>query len=242
MMYIMRALSPFASTLGELFGGQLKYRILRTLYEQPDREFHLRGLAAAADVDAGNAHRMLRRLIEAHLCEAVPDKPFVKYRARRDGPLWQDLVRMFSRGSELIEDIRTVAGRLDGTAAIFGSAARGEAGAGSDVDVLLIGPMSTIEAQAAFKPVGRKHDRRINVIAITEMELAENLQAGSAFWRDVLTQPLIMLVGEIPDEVSRRLSQGRKPGVSRSSTRPARDRKLPAGIRRQGRSSKGRKE
>jgi len=238
----MPASAPFASTFRELFGGQLRYRILRTLYEQPDQEFHLRGLAAAAAVDAGNAHRMLKKLVEAQLCEMVPDKPFVKYRAPKNGPFYQDLVRLFSRGSELIGDIRAVAGRLEGTAAIFGSAARGEAGAESDVDVLLIGPLSTIEAQAAFKGVGRRHGRRINAIAITETELVDNLEAGSAFWHDVLTQPLIMLNGEIPDEVSRRLSQGGKPGISRQSAGPARNRKLPARIRRQGARRKGRKE
>lgn len=232
--------SPFESTLRELLGGQLRYRVLRTLFEQPDRAFHLRGLASAAHVDAGNTHRVLKRLIDAGLCEAVADAPYTKYRARKDNPLYNELVQLFSRGSELMSDIRRVAADIPGTVAIYGSVARGEERAGSDIDVLVIGPLSTILAQAAFKPAGRKHGRKINVTAATEDEVLGKLEAGSAFWRDVLTGPLTMVKGDMPNEVARRLSQARKQGVSSKSARSARHRKLSTGIRRQVRSGKER--
>jgi predicted nucleotidyltransferase len=220
---------PFESALRELFGGQLRYRVLRTLFEQPDREFHLRGLASAARVDAGNTHRVLKRLIDAQLCEVVAAAPYTKYRARKDNPLYSDLVRLFSRGSELMSDIRRVAADIPGSVAIYGSVARGEERAGSDIDVLSIGPLSTILAQAAFKPVGRKHGRKINVTAATEDEVLDKLEAGSRFWRDVLTGPLTMVKGDIPNEVARRLSRAGKQGISSKSTRSARHRELPTG-------------
>lgn len=214
--------SPLESTLKELFGGELRYRILRALLEEEGRAFHLRGLAAAAGVDAGNAHRMLKRLIDLGLVEQVAGAPFPKYRARTDNPFYPELRRLFSRGRELVEAIRAVAQGMDGTVAIYGSVARGEDRPQSDVDVLIIGPISTIMAQAAFKPVARAHARRINANAVTEADLVSQLDAGSAFWRDVLTGPLIKLKGDIPDEVARGLREGAKRGVPAKGRRSAR--------------------
>lgn len=213
---------PFESTLRELFGGELRYRILRVLFEEPGRELHLRGLAAAAAVDSGNAHRMLRKLVEAGICEQVAGIPYPKYRARRDHPFYPELTRLFSRGRDLINAIRGVADGLEGTVAIYGSVARGEDLPQSDVDVLVIGPISTIMAQAAFKPVARAYDRKINANAVTAKDLISQLDAGSAFWRDVLTGPLIKLKGEVPDAVARRLREGAQRGVPAKGRRSAR--------------------
>ncbi len=213
---------PFQSTLRELFGGELRYRLLRALFEEPGRELHLRGIAAAADVDSGNAHRMLKKLVEAGVCEQVSAVPYPKYRARQDNPFYPELTRLFSRGRDLINAIREVASGLEGTVAIYGSVARGEDQPQSDVDVLVIGPMSTIMAQAAFKPVSRAYGRSINANAVSEKDLIAQLKAGSAFWRDVLTGPLIKLKGEIPSEVSGRLREGAKRGVPAKGRRSAR--------------------
>lgn len=88
--------------LREVCGSNARFRILRALYEQPNRELHLRRLASTAQVDPGNASKLLARLARAGLCERVAGDPYPKYRARRDNPLHAQLSALFVRASDSI--------------------------------------------------------------------------------------------------------------------------------------------
>ncbi len=82
-------------------------------------------------------------------------------------------------------------------AAIFGSVARGTATAESDVDVLLISNISRLEAQAFFKPVGRKAGRPINVLTYSPEDWKRGLKEGNSLMLEIVASPLIRLKGDI---------------------------------------------
>ena len=184
--------------LKELCGSEQRYRIFKTLFGNPGRAYHLRGLAAAAGIDPSNVSKLLPKLIEAGLVEREQGEPTVRYRARRDNQLLQALTALFSQSSDLVGDLREVAEKLDGDVAIFGSTASGTDTPDSDVDVLVIGPVSQIAAQAAFKPIARRHKRPVNVTVIEAKKLQSELAKGSAFWRSVLSGPIVPLKGTTP--------------------------------------------
>lgn len=79
-----------------LCGSEARYRLVRALYSTPSAAFHLRGLAAAARVDPGQVAKLLPRLLDAGLCEALSDTPFRKYRAARGHPLTDALAQVFA--------------------------------------------------------------------------------------------------------------------------------------------------
>lgn len=81
--------------LREVFGSDERYRILRTLYEQPGRALPLRRLASTAEVDPGNTSKLLKRLAAVGLCERVEDEARPKFRAPRDHPLQALLSALF---------------------------------------------------------------------------------------------------------------------------------------------------
>ena len=58
-------MNAYEAILGEVCGSDARFRVLRALDEQPDRELHLRRLAATAQVDPGNASKLLTRLARA---------------------------------------------------------------------------------------------------------------------------------------------------------------------------------
>jgi hypothetical protein len=190
--------------LPALFGGKTKARILEVLLSNPDQTYHLRGLAQAAGTDSGNTSKLLRVLVDGGLVRAVPDSPSTRYAINQDSPLTEPLRSLFARAGALMEDLRTRALTLAATyIAVFGSQAAGTAEVLSDVDVLVVGELSAVSAQAAFKPVGRKHHKSINVVVVSPPELALQLSAGSAFWSSVAGGPRVDLKGTWSDVAER---------------------------------------
>ncbi len=101
-------MSAYETILREVCGSDARFRVLRALYEQPGRELHLRRLASTAQVDPGNASKLLARLARAGLCERIAGDPYPKYRARRDNPLHEQLSALFVRASDSIAAFENV--------------------------------------------------------------------------------------------------------------------------------------
>lgn len=88
----------------------------------------------------------------------------------------------------LINDLKHQVDALPIKAAfVFGSYATGTQTSDSDIDLLVItDELSKITAGAAFKPLGRKLNLRIDVLAISTAEFAAIDQGSDGFWSAVL--------------------------------------------------------
>lgn len=183
-----------------LFGGKTKVQILDVLLSHSGESFHLRGLAQAAGTDSGNTSKLLRGLVQGGLVLAAPDTHSTRYSINQQSPLVAPLQQLLALGGALVVDLRLVATRLKATyVAVFGSVAAGMARSDSDVDVLLVGELSGVAAQAAFKPVARKHGKQVNVVAVTANQLSKHLTDGGAFWSSLAHGRRIDLKGTWPD-------------------------------------------
>lgn len=185
-----------SNPLVAIFGGTTKARVLDVLLSHPSETYHLRGLAQAAGTDSGNTSKLLKLLVECGLVLAAPDRRSTRYSINSRSPLVAPLRQLVACAGSLMVDLRAVA---DGIAAryvgVYGSVASGTDDANSDVDVLVVGDLSVVTAQAAFKAVGRKHDKAVNVVAATTSELARKLRGGGAFWTSIAEGKKIDLKG-----------------------------------------------
>jgi hypothetical protein len=185
-------------------GGKTKARILGTLLTHPSESFHLRGLAQAAGTDSGNTSKLLRLLVESGLVLSVPDRHSTRYSINLGSPLAAPLRQLVACAGSLFVALREVANGLTATyIGVYGSVAAGTDDGDSDVDVLVVGKLSVVAAQTAFKSVGRKHGKTINVVAITQIELTKKLSEGGAFWASVAAGRRIDLKGVWSDVANR---------------------------------------
>lgn len=104
-------------------------------------------LAAAAHTDRGNTHRWLKRWRDVGLVVQGRESS-TRFRASPD-PALVPLVTLFRQSSELVADLRASLAKLEDieAAAIFGSYARHEEKASSDVDVLVVGDVSELKPE-----------------------------------------------------------------------------------------------
>jgi predicted nucleotidyltransferase len=183
----------------ELFGGADRYKALRCIFQNPGRHFGARELAAEADIDPGNASRWLRRWAEAGLLEKTTVLNMPRYTAAAD-PALKHLGLFFQQDSDMVRQLRERIAEATTTidaAAVFGSTAKGTAGADSDIDVLLLTDMSRLAAQTFFKPVARKLERPVNVLVYKTRDWKEAVAAGNPLALDILGGSLIELKGDI---------------------------------------------
>jgi len=186
----------------EVFGSVGRFRALRALFAEPGRGFGQRELAAEADIDPGGVARLLKRWVAAGLVTRRQQDGLPRYYASTD-PALKPLVTLMLQDSVLVSTLREALATVPGVAValVFGSVARGEAGAGSDVDVLVLGTASELKVNAALKPAGRILGRAVHATASTINGFIEQVRGGESFAQDIVQGPRIALLGSLEDAV-----------------------------------------
>lgn len=186
----------------EVFGSVGRFRALRALFTEPGRGFGQRELAAEAGIDPGGVARLLKRWVAAGLVTRRQQDGLPRYYASTD-PALKPLVTLMLQDSVLVSTLREALATVPevAVALVFGSVARGEAGAGSDVDVLVLGNASELKVNAALKPAGRILGRAVHATASTIDAFIEQVRGGENFAQDIVQGPRIALLGSLEDAV-----------------------------------------
>lgn len=186
----------------EVFGSAVRFRALRALFAEPGRGFGQRELAAEAGIDPGGVAKLLKRWVAAGLVTRRQQDGLPRYSASID-PTLKPLVALMLQDSVLVNTLRDALASVPGVAValVFGSVARGEAGANSDVDVLVLGNASELKVNAALKPAGRSLGRAVHATASTINAFMEQVRGGESFAQDIVQGPRIALLGSLEDAV-----------------------------------------
>jgi predicted nucleotidyltransferase len=204
--------------------------ILARLYGRPDEEFYLREIARSAATAPSSLQRDLAALTRAGIIERTVHGRQVYFRARRACPVFEELrglvVKTFGVADVLTAALRPLVRRID-AAFIYGSVARGDERAGSDIDVLVVGAVAPGEIIEALAPAERRLGREINPTVFARAEFATGLRTRNHFLTTVRAEPKLFLVGD-EDELENLAREGRVAGaqaVERGNRGPVRARR-----------------
>lgn len=186
----------------DLLFGTYRQRALAQLLLHPESSYHVRELARLTDTTPGTLHKELARLAEAGLLRREKVGNQVRYQANRECPVFAELAGLFRKTVGLVdvlsEALRTLK-PAPGVALVFGSMARGEENARSDVDLLLIGDCSFGEAIKALHPAQATLQREINPVLYTAAEFARRIEAREGFVQNILSNPKLFVIGTADD-------------------------------------------
>ncbi len=190
------------SLLANLLFKEYRKRVLSLLLLHPDNTYHVRELARLTETVPGTLHKELSKLAEAGILKKSSRGNQVSYQADRNCVIFEELSSIVRKTAGLADILADALAPLnDGieTAFVFGSAASGEAGNDSDIDLLIIGNASFTDIVKALHPTQETLGREINPKLFSAKEWQVAKKQHTAFIRDILQKPVISIQGEIDD-------------------------------------------
>jgi predicted nucleotidyltransferase len=175
--------------------------LLERLLLAPDAAYTVSELASALGVTDMSVRRELDRMRAAGIVERQRVGRQGLFRADRGSPLYEPLRQLVERSVGVEALLRESLNDIPGVeaAGIFGSWARGEVDAQSDVDLLVIGDFDYTDVVSRLQELQERTGREISMVAMRRDELQEHLNEGSGFLSSILSSPMTMLVGDRQD-------------------------------------------
>ena len=175
---------------------EYRRQVLGLLLLHPDEQLHGREIARRTGLPAGTITRELGKLVAAGLLQREKRGNQQLYRADKSCPVYTELASILRKTSGVADVLATalepVAEQID-LAFIYGSVARGQETAGSDIDLMLVGSIGFDEAVCLLWPLQAELGREINPQLLSRQEFAARAQ--EPFMRDVLSKPKIFVMG-----------------------------------------------
>lgn len=177
-------------------------RVLRLLFGQPKREFHLSELRRLTGLGSASLQRELNRLAEAGLVTAQRVGNLRRFQANDRSPVYAELLALTRKtlGLEpvLRESLESLLPDLK-SAWIYGSVAKQTDTANSDIDLMLVGDQLTLaRVLAVLVPLEPQLGRKINPTLYTPAEFKRRRAELESFVSRILAGPIVPLIGDAP--------------------------------------------
>jgi len=197
-----------ASSTGNALFGKAQRAVLALLFGHPHRDFYLSEIMSYARTGASQVQKELRDLTAAGLLVKERRGRQVYYRANREAPIFDELKRIVTKTFGVADVIRALLdpfrSRIE-LAFLYGSLARGEETAASDVDLFIAGEVGVSDLATGLVAAEAELRRKVSPTIYGRDEFTAKLRSGHPFLGQVVAGPKIFLVGTQPtlDELAR---------------------------------------
>ncbi len=181
-----------------LLFGAYRRGVLALLLLRPEESRHVREIARATGKAPGTLLRELNALAEAGVLARKRLGNQVHFQANPDCPIFEDLRNILKKtvgvADVLREALAPLAARIR-AAFVYGSIARGEERAGSDLDLMVVGEVRFAEVVSALAPAQELLRREVNPSVYPALEFRRKRAAGEPFLKRVLADRKIFIIG-----------------------------------------------
>jgi predicted nucleotidyltransferase len=147
--------------------------------------------------DPTNVSREMANLEELDILRSKRNGNLKNFQANKECPFFEELKGLVLKTVGVAGRVRATMGKLAGIeyAFIYGSYAKGEEKADSDVDLLIIGDVDMDRLDSNLGKLEKTLGREINYVLYSMEEFKSKKKAKDGFLMDVLRGKKIMLVG-----------------------------------------------
>lgn len=176
--------------------SKITIKVLGYFFINPDVRKYINELASILGVDLGNLDKKLKELSSEGIlsCECLGREKY--YFLNKDYPLLQEVQRIYDLKYGLESKIREALENVDGLQEVylFGSYVKGGFGPDSDVDILLVGSHSSLEAKKSILALQKEMQREFNIIDLSSEEFLEKKKNNDEFLLNIFDGENIKII------------------------------------------------
>lgn len=181
--------------LEKLFSSKVRAEICGLLFDEP-KELHMREIERKTGLAIGTIQQDLKALSSLDLVVARRDGNRLYYSANREHPLYLEIHNLVLKTVGLVGILsKALSDKVIQCAFIFGSMARHEEKARSDIDLFVIGDIGLRKLSEVLSKAKNTVDREINPHVMTEKEFAKKRKAKDHFVTRVLEGEKMFIKG-----------------------------------------------
>jgi len=173
--------------------------VLGLLFGQPDKSFYTNEIIKKSGGGSGAVQRELSRLARSGLVTVERIGAQKHYQANPRAPIFSELCAIIIKTVGLVDPLRTVLEPFLANirmAFVYGSVAKGEDSASSDVDLMIISDSLTYaDVFPALEGVSTELGRSVHPTLYSWAEMEKRIKSDNAFVKRVLAQPKIWIKG-----------------------------------------------
>jgi uncharacterized protein len=183
--------------LSEILSSNIRAEIFRNLFGVAQQSLHLRDIERRTGFAVGTVQQEIKKLKRLDIITQIKDGNRVYYKANTNHPLYSDIRNMVIKTNglaDLLKEALSSEPKIK-IAFVFGSIARQEEKAISDVDLLVIGDIGLRKLTGLLMDVSGKLGREINPHRLTESEFIKRKKEKDHFLQEILNSPKIFIIG-----------------------------------------------
>jgi uncharacterized protein len=182
--------------LAELLSSRARAEIFRLLFSGTGVELHVREMERRSGLNDSTLRQELRKLVRLDLVQSRKDSNRVYYRAKTESPLYPEIRTLVLKTAGLSDLLKSaLRDKRIRMAFVFGSIARGEEKAGSDVDLMVIGQLGLRDLSRLLSGIEEKIGREVNPHVLREEEFRKRIREKEHFVSRVMENPKIFVTG-----------------------------------------------
>ena len=193
----MRKTAPLAALFPTVRG-----EVLAATLTQPDKWWYLSELAQFIGTRPSSLQRELKALVDGGILERRREGTRIYFKADTRSPMFPELRGLLDKTAGLLPTIRVTLepfqARID-CAFVYGSVARRQDHARSDVDLLVIGGLGLADLAPALRKAETRLGREVNVTSYSAREFRRKVAAKDHFLSEVLRGPRQFVKGHERD-------------------------------------------
>ncbi len=191
---------PRSAGLADALFSKVQQRVLAVLFGNPARSFYANEVIGLAHSGTGAVQRELARLEASGLVTVTRVGKQKHYKANAASPLFEEIRALAFKTFGLVDVLRAafepVASSIS-AAFIYGSIAKGQDTAASDIDVLVISDsLAYADLFTVLEEASARLGRKVAPTLYSSTEFAERAKRENAFVTRILAQPKVWLIGD----------------------------------------------